>query len=107
MSMHTMFGAHRNLHDTTSHGYNRYLDSQYKDKVCCCGVTPNMFMPSFQRFANKLLGVDSYEEWKARMEDNNRFIIEYRLAEDAAISSRPPSPSTPIANTFKAPWEML
>lgn len=83
--MHTMFGAYRNLQDTTIYGYNRYLDKQYKDKACCCGVTPNMFTPTFQRFVNKLLGIESYEEWKARMEDHNRFIVECRMAPTASM----------------------
>jgi hypothetical protein len=87
--MHTMFGAYRNLQDTTIHGYNRYLDKQYKDKACCCGITPAMFTPAFQSFANKMLGIESYEEWKARMEDHNRFIVECRTAPIAPVSTHP------------------
>jgi hypothetical protein len=105
--MHNRFGAYRNLQDTTVYGYERYLDKQYNDKACCCGITPKMFAPMFQRIANKMLGVESYEEWKARMEDHNRFILEYRLAEDALPISREPSPNTPVALPVKPPWEML
>lgn len=105
--MQRLFGAYRNLQDTSMDAYNRYLNAQYKEKACCCGITPGVFTPAFQRFAHKLLGIESYEEWRQRIEEHNQFIIDCRLAEDAVIVSRPPSTEPPTATAVMSGWRIL
>lgn len=106
--MNRMFGAYRNLHDTTVESYHNYLARQYRDKATCCGITPAMFSPYFQTIINKMLGIYSYEEWKAKWDEHNAFIISCRLAPDAEVVLSPPSPQTPVARSaVPPPWEIL